>query len=347
MARTAGEIVSLATSIAKCPGYQSQAASLLNGILGDLCETYDFAVARGLFQFNFNPELTTNFGSGPNILPLDYLRTSGSSGSQGAQRSVWWTLLGVPYPMIPCDLAEFDMQVEQAGLQSYPWLWATDMAVRTIVLSTSGTLVPGNPGTISNLLSVDGIVVGMYVSGPGLLPLTQVTAISGTSVTIVPGPIAGSEAFLPSEGGGFLPSEGGGFLPSEGGPTVVSSLIFGYPGVGYAYPPPSGAYPVTCRYQRDMPDLSVDVNGFLTATAAGQVPWFPNFEYLKTRLAADLMGLTDDSRQPAYDAEAIAILDRYLKMKDDDTNRAKTVNLDRRVFGPAFRSLRNTKVLGW
>src|SRR5215469_1199255 len=176
MARSVGEVISLAQQIAKCGssaanGYAIQATSELTGILGDLCEDYDFAAARGIFQFNFNPFLTTNFGSGPTALPLDYLRTSGSSGSTGAQRSTWWTLQGVPYPMIPCDLAEFDMQVQQAGLQSYPWLWATDMSQRVIALSTTGNLVP--PVAAS----------GLPAEGGGILP---------------------------GEGGGFLPIEGGG-----------------------------------------------------------------------------------------------------------------------------------------
>jgi hypothetical protein len=370
MARTAGEIIALAGQIAKTPGYTRQAATLLNGILGDFCETYDLAVARGLFQFNFNPGLTTDYGSGPYPLPLDYLRTSGSSGSEGTQHSVWWTLLGVPYPMIPCDLAEFDMQVQQAGLQSYPWLWATDMAQRVIMLSTVGDLTPSTvvpawiwgqaiwgqsewgagsetPGLLTNLLSTDGIVVGMYVSGPGIPQLARV-------VSVTP---AGS---LPSAAGGFLPAAGGGSLPSAAGgspiigimpgPTLAITgqpLLFGYPGEAYVYPPPSGAYPVTCRYQRDMPDLPWTADLTLTPAASGQVPWFPNFEILKLKLAADLMELADDSRAQSYRAEAIGMFSAYLKMKDDDTNRAKTIQFDRRTFGPNFRNLRNTKVEGW
>ena len=34
-------------------------------------------------------------------------------------------------------------------------------------------------------------------------------------------------------------------------------------------------------------------------------------------------------------------------MKDDWTNRAKTVKLDRRRFGGSFQNLRNTKLVGW
>ena len=60
----------------------------------------------------------------------------------------------------------------------------------------------------------------------------------------------------------------------------------------------------------------------------------------------------DDQRAALFlgDAEGIgaeAILDKYLKMKDDDTNRAKTVQLDRRRFGKQFPLLRNTKTIGW
>ncbi len=35
---------------------------------------------------------------------------------------------GVPYPMISCDMAEFDMMVQTAGFQSYPAIFATDMS---------------------------------------------------------------------------------------------------------------------------------------------------------------------------------------------------------------------------
>ena len=81
------------------------------------------------------------------------------------------------------------------------------------------------------------------------------------------------------------------------------------------------------------------------------VPWFPNQAYLKTRLAGELMQIADDDRASAFlgesDTGAQGLLKRYLNLKDDRTNRAETVKLDRRTFGPAFNKLPNTKTIGW
>ena len=383
MPLSSAAIISRACQIAKVPGYTAQANDFFNAILSDLCETYDFAVARGVFNFNFNPANMTTFGSGPYPMPLDYLRTSGSSGSDGAGYSAFWTLLGVPYPMIPCDLADFDLQVQQAGLNAYPWLWATDMSQRVIVLNTSGNIVagtpptpptppgpgyvpaegggfvpaegggfvpaepipgipgtPGTPATITSLGSIDCLQVGMYVSGPGLQPLTQITGIVGNVVQLSLQPLL-PPPYVPAEGGLPIPAEGGGFVPAEPSPASLNvPLMFGYPAVGFAYPPPSGAYPVTIRYQRDMPAI-------VNPTTSNCVPWFPNSRYLLKQLDAMLCDIADDSRAPGHYVEAKDILDHYLKMKDDDTNRAKTVQLDRRIFGSKFSRLKNTKTVGW
>jgi hypothetical protein len=63
------------------------------------------------------------------------------------------------------------------------------------------------------------------------------------------------------------------------------------------------------------------------------------------------MRITNDDRWQATlgdgPAGAQGLLDRYLKMKDDATNRAKTVSLDRRQFGRSWSRLRNTKTIGW
>jgi hypothetical protein len=251
VALTAAQIIALACEAAHSPGKTSQAQQLLNAILSDLCQTYDLAAARGLYNFTMTPPLSGKVGgqnvyaSGPYTLPADYLRASGSSGSSGAQRSFIWFLNGVPYPMKPIDLAEFDLQVQQAGQQSYPFLWATDMAQA--------------------------------------------------------------------------------------------------PAVAYVWPPPSGAYATNIRYQRQMPDI----------TNFGTVPWFPNTGYLYKKLLAKLCTLNDDSRAQVLDAGPDVVgsadhdLSRWLAMKDDDADRAKTVSLDTRVFGTRFSSLRNTKQVGW
>lgn len=112
----------------------------------------------------------------------------------------------------------------------------------------------------------------------------------------------------------------------------------------FVWPPPNGAYPLTIRYQRQMPDIA-------TPETSAVVPWFPNQAYLKTRLAGEVMQITDDERASAFlgesDTGAQGLLKRYLNLKDDRTNRAETVKLDRRTFGPVFNKLPNTKTIGW
>lgn len=127
MALTAAQIISLACQDAKVPNFTAQALQFLNMELGDLCRTYDFELAAKTFYFNFQPGLIAQmgnsiYGSGPYPLPADFLRVKDD-------KSVFWTLQGVVYPLIPIDLSEFDMAVQQAGTQSYPWWFATDMSI--------------------------------------------------------------------------------------------------------------------------------------------------------------------------------------------------------------------------
>ncbi len=313
--RTAANIIAQALRIAKAPNYTGDAQDTLNSILSDLCQSNDFALSRGLFTFNFNPGLTTNFGSGPYSLPLDYLRASGSSGE--AQRAFFWTLNGVPYPMVPVDLSEFDMQVQQAGLQSYPWLWSTDMGGpltdRITAVSTLATTLNSPTATVT---SATGVAIGQSIAGEGIVPGTIVSNLVGTTVTLS----QPATATLPA-----------------------ASVFFGIAATGFAYPPPSGAYPVTIRYQRMMPPIQ----------NTAKIPWFPDEGYLIDELAGRMMEETDDSRAVEFigdhlhSGRAGRRLARYAAKADDKTNRPQTVELDRRRFGPSFKNLRNTKQIGW
>lgn len=239
MALTNAQIISLACQIAKCPGMIVQAGMLYNAILDDLCQTYDFDVARGTFLFNFSG---IGGGSGPFPLPADYLRA--------LMDEVFYTVSGVPMPMVSINLSEYDALVQTAGMQGFPQNFATDM----------------------------------------------------------------SQA----------------------------------PPVMYVWPPANGAYPVTVRYQRQMPAIA-------TPEASAAVPWFPNTEYLKTRLTGELCNLTGDDRANSFlgsddnatpDGAGVK-LRRFLKLQGDPEGRSKTVSLDRRRFGANFQGLPNTKLVGW
>lgn len=130
-------------------------------------------------------------------------------------------------------------------------------------------------------------------------------------------------------------------------PSLYCTDMSQSPPVMFVYPPASGAYPVTVRYRRQMPDITAPE----TSTT---VPWFPNQTYLIRRLAGEIMALTDDQRAEEFltDQEgtmgAGAILRSYLKLKDDQSTRSKKVELDRRRFGRgSFGNLANTKRTGW
>lgn len=253
---TAAQLVEMACQIAKAPGYGAQAGQLLNLILADLCQTYDFQVARRTHYFVMDPGLAAPlgnsvYGSGPYDLPADFLRL------EDPDAATYNIGDGVPRDLIGCDLTEFDQLVQQAGNQSYPYLIAVDMS--PVDAEQQGT-TPGVPQM-------------------------------------------------------------------------------------YLWPPPSGAYAGQLRYFRQMDDIA-------TPEASTVVPWFPNQAYLKTRLAGELMQISDDDRSRAFLGDtpdgAQGILNRYLKLKDNGNNRAKSVKLDRRTFGGGnFANLRNTKNLGW
>lgn len=112
----------------------------------------------------------------------------------------------------------------------------------------------------------------------------------------------------------------------------------------YVWMPASGAYPATIRYYPQMADI-------VTPETSATVPWFPNQQYLLTRLAGQLMQLTNDDRYKEYLGDgafgAEGILRKYLELKDDPEGRVDTVKLDRRRFGPSFNGLKNTKLVGW
>ncbi len=312
---TAAAIIDRANQIAKIRGMAAQGLDGLNAIQSDLCQQHDLADARGQFNFNFNPQLTSLFGSGPYSLPLDYLRTSGSSGARGVTRSAWYlypapTLpAGQPIFMTPIDLAEFDLYAKLPS-QSTPELWCTDMAVRKIVLSTSASLTAGS--TAGTVILATGILNGMSIAGEGIVPGTTIT-ISGLNITLS---VAATIT------------------------NPVSSVFFGYPPLAYVYPAPLGPYPVTVRYQREMPPI-VD-----TAT----VPWFSNDGYLIEKLAAFQMPISGDQRKDAFEASAARKLNQYLGLSDDKTNRSQAVQLDGRNYGiggGSGRYLKNTKTMGW
>lgn len=318
---TASEILDEAKQRAKVPGYATQALRNLNAILSDLCQDHDFALARGKYEFSFNPSLSSMYGSGPYPLPLDYLRTSGSSGATGTSKSAWYLYpspafpSGQPIYMVPIDIAEFD-QYPQFPSQSTPGLWATDMGgplTQRIILSTTGDM-SGTTGIVSNLGDTAGLRVGLAAAGEGVQPGSTILSLN-TSI----GQVTLS-------------------LPTTGA-IAGASIFFGIAPNAYVYPPPLGSYPVTVRYQRQMPPV----------VSPTTVPWFPGDGYLIAELASRLCAISDDDRSIAFAAVASKSLGKYVEKADDKGNRSQAVQLDARSFGggTAYGNARMTKHAGW
>jgi hypothetical protein len=99
----------------------SQAGQRLNVVLAELSQTYDFDDARGSFTFNFNiGGNANNTGSGPYLLPADYLRTE-----QGLQ---FYTVAFQPYEMSRIELWEYDLLTQQPGFADFPRNFTVDMS---------------------------------------------------------------------------------------------------------------------------------------------------------------------------------------------------------------------------
>lgn len=137
MPLTASQIISLCVQEARVPGFLIQAGQKLNAILSDLAQTYDFDVTKKTFQFNFAPGQINSLGQAYQNLPADYLR--------GIRNESFYVIYGVPYPMIPTDLEEFDMLVQQTGLANFPVFYATDLSLMGVTNSVTGTGGPAVP----------------------------------------------------------------------------------------------------------------------------------------------------------------------------------------------------------
>lgn len=110
MPLSAAQIVTLAVQRAKVPGMIQQAGQTLNTILQELCQNYDLADARGTFTFTFNTGLQT--GTGPYLLPSDYLRTQ-----KGKQ---FYVFNFQPYSMQVVEQWEYDLLTQQPGFNDFP-----------------------------------------------------------------------------------------------------------------------------------------------------------------------------------------------------------------------------------
>jgi hypothetical protein len=322
----ANQLITQATQDVQAPGFLVAGQNKLQIILDELCLKHSFSAARGVYYFTLNPGLITtvggitNFG-GPYPLPLDFLRTSETSGSEGVQYAFFYVFNGVPYPLQPWDLGRIDMQVQQPGIQNLPYAYATDLSPEStaadyIVGTTTAAM--SQTSTVITCASVNYMITGQGLAGNGVPAGATITAITSSNQTVTMS-AAATATFQSVTGAG------------------AAAIMFGTQPNAYVYPGPSGAFPAILRYQRLMPPL-------LDFT---RVPWFPDQAYLIDRLSADLSSSTTDPRRKEFLAQAEKKLGAYETFEGDKTNRAQTVILDRRRFGRAFSKLNNTKTIGW
>jgi hypothetical protein len=329
-------------------GYVQDATDALNSVLDYLSETVDLAKATRQVFFTFAPNLITQANgnvvtAAPNPLPIGYQRVQTSGGATGAQRTTKWYLQGVPYDMVEIDLTEWDDQVQQAGIQSYPYYCTKDMSGGSILVNFQGTINSGsttvtavqslNPVTGAVVTGVPaGLSVGMTVDG-GIGPITPI--VPGTTITAIN---TGANTITLSQLPTYLNGSPG---TAWSGTLTLASIMAGWAANLLIYPPPSGAFNAMIRYQSYMPPLTTaQVN-------AGAFCWYEDDNTLIDLLATRLMGIADDTRMNEYRALTERTQAKYEKSVDDRVNRAQTVQMDRRHFGQDFQRLKNTKTVGW
>jgi hypothetical protein len=345
---TAQKLIAQACEDAHVPGHIAQGQDKLQLILDTLCYTADSAFARGAYFFPLNPSLVTTFAgftnfSGPYLFPLDYLRTSGSSGSEGVQSSFFYVFAGVPYQMVPWDLGKMDMQIQQPSQNTFPYAYATDIATETTAQDRlAGTTTAVTTVGSNQIIAGDSsrMQVGMGVAGLGISPGSIILSF-GVAGPVVLG--TGSGSPLGTGSGSELGAGSGGSnvinlsLPCTG-TFSGASIMFGTPPAAYIYPGPSGAFPATLRYQRWMPPL-IDFT---------RIPWYPDQEFLLEKLTASLMSGADDSRRETFFGRAEFLRGKYETFSDDKTSRAQKVVMDSNNFRSAGRrGLHITKDIGW
>lgn len=119
MALTYAQIVEMACSAAKTPGFTEQAGLHLNMVLSDLALNYDFDLMK-----NETFAITTGSvtpAQGPYPLPADYLRN--------AIDEIIFTFNGAKFVLFQKRLADFKTYFTGPGISTYPQFFATDMSV--------------------------------------------------------------------------------------------------------------------------------------------------------------------------------------------------------------------------
>lgn len=137
MAQTSQQIVALACSVAKCPGYTTQGGQYLNIVLQDLWMHYDLKV-----NLVTQPLVVQAGTNGPFKLEADYARTY----------DMFYLQNGLPYFLHPVSTEEFDAEFKDPSISNYPYEYQTDLSTQAQVSSGTAGLVyiyPQSSGQIT------------------------------------------------------------------------------------------------------------------------------------------------------------------------------------------------------
>ncbi|OYV98222.1 MAG: hypothetical protein B7Z62_04350 [Deltaproteobacteria bacterium 37-65-8] len=121
--------------------------------------------------------------------------------------------------------------------------------------------------------------------------------------------------------------------------TDLSPVATQQPGLLYIYPQSNTGLTLTHRYMVKRADI-------LTPESSATIPWFEDQDYLVTATAMRLMRVTDDTRYPGFEADAMRMLGVHLLTEGDEQQVVKEVKLDPRRFRIGG-SLRPTKIEPW
>lgn len=113
---TSQQIVSLACSIAKCPGFVTQGGQFLNMTLEDLWLHRDLKINRVTEFITVQANLY-----GPFTLPLNYLRTY----------DLFFEQNNLPYFLNPISTQEYDQEFKDPSIANYPYEFMTILTDET------------------------------------------------------------------------------------------------------------------------------------------------------------------------------------------------------------------------
>lgn len=114
------EIITLACQIAKVPGMTVQAGQMMNSILRQLSENYNFDIQK-VTNFSITTGTTfVNNGAGPYNLPTGYLRNAINEQN--------YVFNGQPYILQQIPISTWRSYFQSAGIQNLPLQFATDFS---------------------------------------------------------------------------------------------------------------------------------------------------------------------------------------------------------------------------